>query len=433
MDSFRGLGSTVVAATRDGVPQTCTHDNARSVPKPEKESAQQHKESWPTAEQLVGLSNEELARVDPVVMNLAVAKGIPSLADLNVGEYVRLADAWADDLRARMPAMEEGFSDAPHHWNNDIDYFRLGVVAWYVDAVLGVAYRDDQLHVEQILYTDPTDLFLNGVMKTRRGTCGNMALLHVVLGRRIGLPVSLATVGTHYVCRFDNGSKTFNVEATLTGRGGFSVQADEYLLQRFNLPAKAHTCGSDLRALTPRETLGVFFGARARHLENLFRLADAEPDYLVARYLFPRNRRLYIAQNLISVQVSMRLFEPGEKGHPIDLAGWLQEVVHAAPWNEGKPAGSPTGKTQEPEEEGSVSPGDTIFASGEQIPHQVVAGPSHRVHFRVAGIPSHCPVESGIPGQARTQDPKSKEKAYVRQVDAVFQGLQEFCASRNIR
>ncbi|MGA2069068.1 MAG: transglutaminase family protein [Thermoguttaceae bacterium] len=430
MDSLRGYGSTVATTTRDGIPQTRTHDKARSLPQPEAESAQQDKVSWPTAEQLLALSNEELGRVDLVVMNLAVAKGLPSLAELDIGRYVRLADEWANDLRARMPAWEKMFCDAPDHWRNDIDYLRLGLVAWYVDTVLGVTYRENLLEVKQILYTDPTDLFLNGVMDTRQGTCGNMALLHVVLGRRIGLPVSLACVANHYLCRFDDGSKTINIEATFSGRGGFALPTDEEMLVQFKLPAKAQTCGSDLRALTPREMLGTFFGQRARNLENLFRFLEAEPDYLVARYLFPHNRKLYIAQNLISVQVSPRLFEPGEKGHPIDLAGWLQEVVRVAPWNEGKPPDNPADKTPEPEE-GSL--GDTIFANGEQIPHQVVAGPSQRVRLRVEGSRSPCPVEPEIPGQTQTQDSKPKEKRNVRHVDAIFQQLQEFCASRNIR
>jgi hypothetical protein len=48
-------------------------------------------QSWPRAERLLGLSDEELRQVDPVVMNLAVCKGIPSQANLDIGRYVRLA------------------------------------------------------------------------------------------------------------------------------------------------------------------------------------------------------------------------------------------------------------------------------------------------------------------------------------------------------
>jgi len=289
-------------------------------------------ESLPSVAGFLALSSEELDRVDPVVMNLVVAKGIPALAELDVNRYVRLADEWADDLRARMPSLEAQFHGSPQCWKNDIDFFRLGLICWYVDVVLGIAYREDQRYVTSVVYTDPTDLFLNGVMDTRRGTCGSLATLHVVLGRRVGLPVSLACAGSHYYCRFDDGAKTINIEATETGRGGFSSQTDEQLLENHNLPAKAQQCGSDLRAVTSREMLGLFLGLRARHLENTNRMSEAEPDYLLARYLFPRNRKLYIAQNQTSVQCSMDLFEPDEKGHPVELAEWLRQVVHIAPW-----------------------------------------------------------------------------------------------------
>jgi hypothetical protein len=277
--------------------------------------------------QLLSLRDAEFSRRDVVVINLAVAKGIPTLESLDIDHYVRLADQWASDLRTRMSRAERQYYDAPADWGNDLDLFRLGLICWYCDRVLRISYREDQKDATQILYTNPSDLFLNGVMDTRQGTCGNLALLHVVLGRRIGLPVSLACAGSHFLCRFDDGEKTINIETTEAGRGGFSSQTDEYLLNKHRLPAKAKTCGSDLRAVTPREMLGLFLGARARHLENTGRLEEAERDYLLARFLFPRNRALYVAQNQVSVQRSMGLFEADEPVHPIEVADWLRRLV----------------------------------------------------------------------------------------------------------
>jgi hypothetical protein len=288
--------------------------------------------NWPTLRQMVGMTDEELASVDPVVMNLVVAKGIPSLSTIDVSKYVRLANDWATDLRRQIPNLEREFRTAPEKWRNDLGFFRLGLVCWYIDLALGIAYREDQRNVKDILYTDPSDLFLNGVMDSRRGTCGNMAALNVVLGRRIGLPVSLACLNSHFFCRYDDGLVTHNIEGTQTGKGGFCSDSDEELLSRHQIPAKAQSCGSDLRAVTAREMLGLFVGLRARHLENTNRMSEAEPDYLLARYLFPHNRYLYISQNQISVQCSMHLFEPHEKGHPIEVCEWMQDVVRVAPW-----------------------------------------------------------------------------------------------------
>ena len=137
------------------------------------------------------------------------------------------------------------------------------LIGWYVRRILRIDYRKDQKNLKRILYTDPTDLFLNGVMDTRRGTCGNMALLWVVLGRRLGLPVSLACVGAHFICRYDDGRKVFNIEATFVDGGDWCSPPDRYYLREYEnkIPQRAVDCGSDLRALTPREMLAVFFGA----------------------------------------------------------------------------------------------------------------------------------------------------------------------------
>jgi hypothetical protein len=338
MESTGGIGGSLLAPPHDA----CSPDRAG-------QRGLQAGESWPSVDQFVSLPNDELGKVDPVVMNLVVAKGIPSLADLDIRDHVRLADQWAADIERSIPDCDTNFHRNPERWKNDLEFSRLAVVWWYVEEVLRIAYREDQRELgladetrppgakRGIRYTDPTDLFLNGVMDSRRGTCANMALLFVSLCWRLRWPVGLACVGSHFIARYDDGTKVFNIEATLTGEGhGFSSPPDEHYLKEYDLPQRAVDCGSDLRAITPREMLGVFSGLRARHLENINCFPEAEPDYLLARYLFPKNRQLYINQNQTSVQCSIDLFEPSEKGHPIELTRWLQEVVRVAPWGRNK-------------------------------------------------------------------------------------------------
>ena len=257
MDSLGGCGGAVaVDCDLDGIPQGG--------------------ESWPTPEQFLGLSNEELGKVDPVVMNLAVAKGIPSLAELDIGRYVRLADQWAAEVRRYLPDCEANFYRSPERWQNDLDFSHLAVLGWYVGQVLRIDYREEQKNLKQVLYTDPTDLFLNGVMDTRRGTCGNMALLWVVLGQRLGWPLSLACVGPHFICRYDDGQKVFNIEATRPG-GDWISPPDRYYLNECEdkIPQRAVDCGSDLRALSRREMLGVFLLPAPGILRTAFAFASA--------------------------------------------------------------------------------------------------------------------------------------------------------------
>jgi len=268
--------------------------------------------------ELLAVADAELARVDPLAMNLLVAKSIPSLAHLDIRRYQQRADEWAEETRKRLPGAEEVFWQTPWEWKNDVNFFRLGVLCGFLEHEVGIAYNEEQGRATSVLYTDPSDLFLNGVMDSGRGTCANMAALHVAIGWRLGWPVSLAAVKSHYICRYDDGTVTHNIEATQAGYGGFKSDPDEYLIRKHDLPAIAVSSGSDLRALTPRETLGVFIGFRARHIRDCGRYDEAELDYLIARTLYPTSRRLYIDCMALAVARGATLFEPGEVGSPED-------------------------------------------------------------------------------------------------------------------
>ena len=273
---------------------------------------------------LLGLPDDEFLRVDPVEMNLLVAKSIPALAGLDIPRYQRLADEWADAVRERLPAAERVFRQTPWEWKDDIHFFRLGVLCGFLEHEAGIAYNEKQREATAVRYTDPSDLFLNGVMDTRRGTCGNMAALHVVIGRRLGWPVSLACVKSHFVCRYDDGRVTHNIEATQAGFGGFKSDPDDYLIRHYNLPPVAVSSGSDLTSLSARQVLGVFVGFRGRHMRDTGRYEEAEQDYLLARRLFPNSRSLYRDQMALAIPRGAALFEPGEVGSPESLA---QEVA----------------------------------------------------------------------------------------------------------
>jgi hypothetical protein len=74
---------------------------------------------------------------------------------------------------------QRAMSIAVHGW-------RTGVLCWFVDEVLGVRYREDQIGLTAVFYDDPGDLFLHGLIDTRRGTCATMPALHVALAWRLG-------------------------------------------------------------------------------------------------------------------------------------------------------------------------------------------------------------------------------------------------------
>lgn len=273
----------------------------------------------------LALTESELSGTDPVIMNLLVAQSLPNLAELDIAHYATTADEWAAAVRERLSEAEQHFHKTPWEWKNDVNFFRLGVLCGFLEYEAGIAYNGEQQSNGPIWYTNPTDLFLNGVMDTRRGTCANMAVLHVAIGRRLGWPVSLACVRSHFICRYDDGEVKYNIEATQAGHGGFKSDPDDYLIQKYALPRVAISSGSDLRALQPREMLGVFIGFRGRHLRDTGRQREAESDYLLARSLFPASRTLYLDTMALTALAGARLFEPGEVGSPETLAELARE------------------------------------------------------------------------------------------------------------
>ncbi|MBM3966923.1 MAG: hypothetical protein FJ308_17930 [Planctomycetes bacterium] len=272
---------------------------------------------------LMGLSPVQLAGIDPVVMNLSVARALPALTKIDVQQYVMLLDHWFFDFMTRcVPQWEHAFYESPESYHDDQRFFLLGMLSQYLEVEQGIEYNEHQRFAGSVLYLDPNDLFLCGVIDTRRGTCGNMAALHLAMAWRLGFPVSLACVNSHFVTRLDDGRVVYNFEATQSGFGGFKSDPDDFLIKSNNIPEQAIVSGSDLRALTPHEVLATFVSLRARHILDVGQRAGdrtqilrSEGDWLLARHLFPNNRIIFRNQLAISALRSESLFDETEVGH----------------------------------------------------------------------------------------------------------------------
>jgi len=281
-------------------------------------------------------SDAELAAIDPLALNLVVARRIQSLSTIDICYYQRIVNDLAIDFRDRcLPEWEPFFFQNPDDFHNDLDFFRFGMLAQYLDTVAGVKYRSDQRHVTEFEYVNPSDLFLNGILDTMEGTCGNMSALNVAIAWRLRWPVSLACIGSHFVSRFDDGNRVYNLETTDTGRGGWSAPGDARLIERDSISLSAIECGSDLRALTHREMPGCFVGLRARHFFDLGyshnddqKVLESEQDWLLARSLFPSHRVTYRNQMAVTALRGAECFSSSEIGHPISFANYLTTTFH---------------------------------------------------------------------------------------------------------
>ncbi len=274
------------------------------------------------------LSNAELNDLDLVAANLAVAREIPSLSGLDISHYTRTVNDWTKRFEGQLPHSERAFRSSPERWKKDVRFFRVGQLAGFLGHVLGISYIESQRNLKSVSYTDPSDLFLNGVIDTFRGSCASLAAIHVAIARRLGWPVSLACVGGHFISRYDDGDVVHNIEMSSVAAGVYASDPDAVYLERFSLPCKAVECGSDLRCLTMREMIASFVFLRGRHLADVGLRKEADADYWLSRALFPNYRRGYIAAVESALNRGFSLFETGEVGHPDSLFNEKAALPH---------------------------------------------------------------------------------------------------------
>jgi hypothetical protein len=269
--------------------------------------------------QLCALQDDQLENTDVVVLNLAVAAEISALSGLHLELYDESVTKWTNEFADRLPVLERHFRAVPHHWKSDIRLFRVGMLQGFLGHEIGIHYVEEQKRASYVRYTDAGSLFLHGLIDTKQGTCGNMAVLHVAISRRLGWPVSLACAKSHLFSRFDDGQVTHNIEATSTHPGTFASDSDQDYVERFQLAKKAIDCGSDLRKLSAREMLGVFVSLRARHYRDIGEVDLADRDYALSRVLFPNYRNAYIDAMVPMLMRGKSLFDDAELGHPKSL------------------------------------------------------------------------------------------------------------------
>ena len=99
---------------------------------------------------------------------------------------------------------------------------------------------------------NPAELFLHGLLQTRRGYCMNLSLLYLILGERLNLPLVGVPLPNHFFVRYDSPEYRVNIEAT---EGGTAFP-DSFYEQRFGAVKSAKYFMSNL---SKKQTLGAYF------------------------------------------------------------------------------------------------------------------------------------------------------------------------------
>jgi regulator of sirC expression with transglutaminase-like and TPR domain len=108
---------------------------------------------------------------------------------------------------------------------------------------------------------NPRTKLLASYLETRKGNCVSMPILFVILGQRLGLPVTLAVAPHHLLVKYlDDDGTWLNVEAT---SGGFKY--DSSYERELGVSPRAIESRIYLRPLTPREAVGRMLGTLMEH------------------------------------------------------------------------------------------------------------------------------------------------------------------------
>ncbi len=260
---------------------------------------------------MLAMPEEELARIDPVVVNLVVLSCIPEYSDIDIAHYVRQVDQWAADIRRGLDhALATGARSEPAY-RHDPDLWKAGGMAVAIAGQsIGVTYTAERLDE-----TDLSQLFLPGRIDARRGTCSNMPVLYLAIAHRLGWPLRAVVSRNHMWTRWDDGTKRFNLEATTATSdgefGSFLSTPDEEYKRQLATPRIAIESGSDFTRLTARQTLGVYLQTRAGYWAAKSQWDNAEHDLLLARLGFPENREicLFLAEAMAHRARTMFTFQ----------------------------------------------------------------------------------------------------------------------------
>jgi|GEM_PF-1159977 len=245
-----------------------------------------------TLDELINLSDEDLAKVDIATMNLVCTEGLPGSQRVDRKALLAKLDLWAGYVAYETERHRYRFEQNPEEYNHSWGEFAMLMMAMTLQQDLGVRYNPDQITPEDdptgFDFTRSQDLFINGLLNGTGGTCTSMPVLYIAVGRRLGYPLKLVTAVDHSFLRWDDPEtgERFNIEGTSRGYGSYS---DDHYRSWPREWGDDERRSNYLESLTPRQELAVFLTTRGDNLFFSGRLRDSLRCYDIACKMSPRN------------------------------------------------------------------------------------------------------------------------------------------------
>ena len=149
----------------------------------------------------------------------------------------------------------------------------------------------------------PANRYLHTYLASRRGNCITMPILFAILGKHIGLNLTLAEAPQHLLVKYTDGNgAVWNLEPT----SGAGVARDSHYREELPMTEKAVEAGTYMRALSAEETAAI----TASHLagqylhDGRYEEAVITASALLRRY--PRSAYLLTLKGAASGQILRR-------------------------------------------------------------------------------------------------------------------------------
>jgi hypothetical protein len=225
------------------------------------------KSPYPSLQELVAMTREQLAGVDIAVMNLRCAEGLRGAEGLDIPATLKVLDRYADHVEKETTRHLHRFRKNPEEFQNSEPYFRMMMMATVLQEDFAVRYNPARITSAQDpesnakFYADAKDVFVHGLAgPPTMGTCSSMPVFYVAIGRRLGYPVFLVPAKGHLFVRWEDGSTRMNIDATT--RGMISEPDDFYK----GWPNKVEDAEIEphglFKSMTAREELAAFLAMR---------------------------------------------------------------------------------------------------------------------------------------------------------------------------
>ena len=203
--------------------------------------------------------------IDLALANWLMVADIPQFGDMTREAYFAQLDAMTEHVRQDMARMQKSGWHGTNANDPDTRCCRFCSAIIMLRFAYREEFRQEDLTSVQMkaLYADADNIFLAGLLRTRRGSCVSMPLIYLVIGQRLGLPVHLVTLGKHYFIRWEEPGYRMNIETTSVEK--IAMTPDDSVYLDVEGMTRDRLTGNQLRNLTNREVVSNLFFTRSAY------------------------------------------------------------------------------------------------------------------------------------------------------------------------